>query len=304
MEHATRRLRIGVHTPTQHTGITALVEVWKRVDTLGFDWLSVWDHLQPVDGPGPSVDAVAAHTALAAVTSSVQVGCLVYCVGYHNAASLALAATTIDHVSGGRAVIGLGAGYLEAEYRRFGFGFESPADRVRRLESFLTAMRALLDGESVTRSDGFVDLLDAAIEPRPVQTRLPIWIGGGGERRTLPLTGRLADGWNIPMATAADFERKNRIVTAAAEATGRDPTAIERSVNLGLCFDERDLPTRFGPRWEQLAPAVLTGSDDRILDQLATYADAGATRVMLSLRPPIDIDDIERFAADILPRRP
>lgn len=302
MTRSTTRLRIGVHTPTQHTDIATLIEVWTRVDVLGFDWVSVWDHLQPVDGPGPSVNAVAAHTALAAVTSSVQVGCLVYCVGYHHPASLALAATSIDHISDGRTVIGLGAGYLEAEYRRFGFAFESPGDRVRRLESFVTAIRALLDGESVTRSDGFVQLHDATIEPRPVQSRLPIWIGGGGELRTLPLTGRLADGWNIPMATATDFERKNRIVTEAAVAAGRDPASIERSVNLGLCFDAHDLPARFGPRWEMLAPAVLTGSDDQILERLASYAAAGATRVMLSMRPPIHLDDVERFASDILPR--
>lgn len=304
MARLTRRLRIGVHTPTQHSDIAALIDVWSRVDELGFDWVSVWDHLQPVDGEGPSVDAVAAHTALAAVTSSVQVGCLVYCVGYHNPASLALAATSIDHISNGRAVIGLGAGYLEAEYRRFGFAFEAPGDRVRRLESFVTAIRALLDGETVTRSDGFIELRDAMIGPRPVQSRLPIWIGGGGEQRTLPLAGRLADGWNIAMATASDFERKNRIVTGAAEAAGRDPASIERSVNLGLCFDEQELPARFGPRWEQLAPAVLTGSDDQILERLASYSAAGATRVMLSMRAPIRVDDVERFAADILARLP
>lgn len=276
--------------------------MWKRIDALGFDWISVWDHLQPVDGPGGSVDAVVAHTALAAVTSSVQVGCLVYCAGYHEPASLALAMTSIDHLSGGRVVVGLGAGYLESEYRRFGFAFESPGDRVRRLESFLLAIRGLLDGETVTQTDRFVDLHEAAIEPRPIQTRVPIWIGGGGEQRTLPLAGRLADGWNIPMATTTDFERKNRIVTEAATNAGRDPDTIERSVNLGLCFDERELPERFGPRWEQLAPSVLTGSDDQILDRLASYAAAGATRVMLSLRPPLHLDDVERLAADILPR--
>lgn len=302
MDDSTRGLRIGVHTPTQHTDISTLSTMWKRIDILGFDWISVWDHLQPVDGPGRSVDAVVAHTVLATVTSSVQVGCLVYCAGYHGPGPLALAMTSIDHVSNGRTVVGLGAGYLEAEYQRFGFAFESAGDRVRRLESFLTAIRALLDGETVTLTDGFVDLRDAAIDPRPVQARVPIWIGGGGEKRTLPLAGRLADGWNIPMATSSDFERKNRLVTEAAIDAGRDPDSIERSVNLGLCFDEHELAERFGPRWEQLSPAVLTGSDDRILDRLASYAAAGATRVMLSLRPPLRLDEVERFAADILPR--
>lgn len=295
------KLRIGVHTPTQHTDVLTLVDLWRRADELGFDWISVWDHFQPLDVPGRSLDAVAAHTLLASVTRSAQVGCLVYCASYHNVGSLALAATTIDHVSDGRAVIGLGAGYLEAEYRRFGIRFDPPCDRVKRLESTFVAMRSLLGGENVTCSDEFVTLNDARIDPRPIRSHLPLWIGGGGEQRTLPLAGRLADGWNVPMATADAFERKNAIVTASAIDAGRNPASIVRSVNLGLCFDERELPQRFGPRWEQLAPSILTGSDDHIIDMLSAYAAAGADQVNLSLRPPIDVADLERFAAELLP---
>jgi alkanesulfonate monooxygenase SsuD/methylene tetrahydromethanopterin reductase-like flavin-dependent oxidoreductase (luciferase family) len=294
-------LRIGVHTPPQRTSIADLVTVWRRVDQLGFDWISVWDHLRPVDGEGPNFEAVALHAALATVTERVQVGCLVYCVGYHHAARLAAAATTIDHLSGGRAVIGLGAGYLTAEYETYGFPFEPPGRRVDRLAATFDAVRRLLDGERVTVDDGQVLLREALLEPRPVQARLPIWIGGGGERRTLPLAGRVADGWNIPMATVEDVARKNAVVTAAAEAAGRDPAAIERSVNLGLCWDEADGPTRFGDRWAALRPAVLSGGADRILEQLGAYRAAGVDRVMLSLRPPLVVDELERFAAEILP---
>ncbi len=294
-------LRIGVHTPPQRTTISELLAVWRRVDELGFDWISVWDHLRPVDGPGPNFEAVALHAALATVTRHVQVGCLVYCVGYHPPARLAAAAITIDHLSGGRAVIGLGAGYLAAEYETYGFAFESPGRRVDRLAATFDAVRRLLDGERVSVDDGQVMLRDAVLAPRPVQAHLPLWIGGGGERRTLPLAGRVADGWNIPMATAPDVARKNAIVTAAAEAAGRDPAAIERSVNLGLCWDEADGPGRFGDRWESLRPAVLTGGADRILEQLAAYRAAGVDRVMLSLRPPLVVDELERFASEILP---
>lgn len=200
-------LRVGVHTPTQHADIADLTRIWSRVDELGFDLLSVFDHLHPVDEPGRSIDAVAAHAVIAATTKSVQVGCLVCCVGYRHPASFARAASSIGYISGGRAVVGLG-----------------------------------------------------------------VWTGGGGERRTLPLAGLLTDGWNIPMATVEDFGRKNRIVTDAAIDAGRDPSRIERSVNLGLCFDESRLSERFGTRGKQLSPAILTGSDD-----------------------------VERFARDILP---
>jgi len=297
----TRPLRIGVHTPLHHSTIDTLRAVWTRVDELPFDWISVWDHFRPVDGDGDNFDAVVAHAALAACTSRVQVGCLVYCVGYRTPALLASAATAIDHVSAGRAVIGLGAGYLESEYLAYGYDFEPPPTRVDRLASTFTSVRALLDGERVTRHDQFVHLDDATTRPLPQQRHLPMWIGGGGERRTLPLAGRVADGWNIPMATVADFTRKNDIVTESAERCGRNPGEIERSVNLGLCWNDDDLPERFGPRWEQLRPSILGGSADRVLDQLDAYRRAGADRVMLSLRPPLLLDDIERFASDVLP---
>ncbi len=299
-----KALAIGVHTPTQNAAFAELRDVWSAADRLGYDLITVWDHLQSLDGTGTSFDAVAAHATLASTTRSARVGCLVYSVGYRHPASLALAAITIDHASGGRAVLGLGAGYLQDEYRRFGFDFDPPAERIRRLEACFTAVRDLLDGHTVTRSGPGVELDDARLRPLPVQPRLPMWIGGGGEQRTLPLAGRVADGWNIPMATSDDFARKNEIVSRAAEAAERDPAVIERSVSLGLCFDESLIPERYGPRWEQLAPSILTGSDDRILDMLESYRRAGATQVMLSLRAPLLVEDLERFAADILPVRP
>lgn len=286
------RVRFGVHTPLQHATPTTLAKVWRTADTSGFDWISVWDHFVPVTplpgtnpGDGDNHEAVAMHAALAVATTHARVGCLVYNVAYRSAAVIAKAAATIDHLSAGRAVVGLGAGYLQIEYERFGIPFPSAARRSGQLEESVREVRRLLDD---------------VVQPMTVQTRLPIFVGGGGERRTIPTAATFADGWNVPMATPEDFARKNAILTRCAVDTGRDPACIERTVSLGLCFDERLVPERFGARWQQLAPAILSGSTQRIVDKIATYVDAGAETIILSLRHPYDTDDIERFASDVM----
>lgn len=289
--------RFGIHTPLQHISIEQLVSLWTTADKLGFDWISVWDHFVPVTplaspspdestrGDGDNHEAVAMHAALALATHRARVGCLVYNVSYRPPAVIAKSVVTIDHLSHGRAVVGLGAGYLEHEYRKFGFDFPSTADR-----SALLAWSA----REIRR------LLDEVVRPAPIQARLPIFIGGGGERRTIPTTAVIADGWNLAMPTLTDFSRKNASLTRHSEAVGRDPATIERTVSLGLCFDEESLPVRFGDRWETLRPAILSGSTQQVVDKVAAYVAAGADTIILSLRHPYSTEEIERFAHEVI----
>lgn len=290
--------RYGVNTPLQDVTTDELLAAWRRIDALGFGWISVWDHLQALSG-GPNLEAVSMHAALALVTERARVGCLVYSASYRSPGVLAKAVATIDHLSGGRAVMGLGAGYFAPEHEAFGVELRAPGARVRHLEHVLVAMRGLLDGATVRCCSETVVLRDARADPPPVQSHLPIWVGGGGERRTLPLAGRLADGWNVPMASVEDYRRKAAIVAAAAEAAGRDPADIERSVNVGLCWDEAHIPERYGARWQALRPAILTGSTQQVVDHVAAYRAAGADTVILSLRAPFDLDEVERFATEV-----
>ncbi len=225
------------------------------------------------------------HAALATGTTRARVGCLVYNVGYRSAAVLAKATTTIDHLSHGRAVIGLGAGYLEREYHQFGIPFGTPGQRSDLLETSAREIRHLLDD---------------VVLPRPVQNTLPLWIGGGGEKRTLPLTAHIADGWNIPMASPEAWAQKNATLSRLIERTGRRQSDVERSVSIGICFDEREIPERFGANWSNLAPAVLSGGTQRIVEHVGKYVDAGADTIILSLRPPYRTDEIERFAREIM----
>jgi alkanesulfonate monooxygenase SsuD/methylene tetrahydromethanopterin reductase-like flavin-dependent oxidoreductase (luciferase family) len=293
--------RYGVHTPLQHVGVSELASVWRAADDLGFGWISVWDHLDALTGDTTNLDAVAMHAALALTTRHARVGCLVYSASYRSAGVLATTAATLDHLSGGRAVMGLGAGYHAVEHERYDIELRPPGARVRHLEEVLVAVRALLDGERVDMTGETVTLRGALARPVPVQARLPLWIGGGGERRTIPLAARLADGWNVPMASLDDFARKCEVLRHAAADARRDPSTIEASVNLGLCWDETRIPERFGERWPALRPAILAGSTQQVIDTVAAYRAAGADTVILSLRAPFDTDEIERFATEVAP---
>ncbi len=304
-------LRFGVHTPLQDTSAGAVRALWRRIEATGdqgeggcFDWISVWDHFGSLTGTTANLEAVAMHAALACTTERVRCACLVYSVGYRDPLQLASAIATIDQLSAGRATLGLGAGYLEREYRMTGRALPTPGQRAGHLGETLRAVRSLLDGETVTVEGRHVRLVEASCAPPPAQAHLPIIVGGGGERSTIPLAAEVADGWNVPMATPDDVARKVTILREHELAAGREPGAVETTVSIGLCFDETQLPARFGPRWEALRPAVCTGSTEQAVDLVGRYRDAGVHRVVLSLRAPFDAAvevDLQRFAAEIAP---
>jgi alkanesulfonate monooxygenase SsuD/methylene tetrahydromethanopterin reductase-like flavin-dependent oxidoreductase (luciferase family) len=294
-------MQFGVQTALQNTTPDALRSLWRRIEAAGFGWISIWDHFYAVGGGTSNLEAVTMHAALALETERVRCGGLVYSVGYRDVAVLANAIATIDALSDGRVTVGLGAGYMESEYRAWGVPFPAPPDRLDRLEETTVAMQRLFSGGPVT-FDGVHVHLDAAVcDPPPVQHHIPIWIGGGGEQRTIPMAARLADGWNVPMATIDDFRRKVRVLEHHAEIAGRDPASIERTVGLGLCWDEALLSQRFGERAAALAPSILSGSTEQVIDRVAAYGVAGADWVFLSVRAPFDPDELDRFAADVIP---
>jgi F420-dependent oxidoreductase-like protein len=290
----------GVHTGLQDTTTDELREVWRRVEGLGFDWISIWDHFYGATGrveDSSSLEAVAMHTALALETSRVQCGALVYSIGFRHPAVLAKAVTAIDHLSGGRAAIGLGAGWAEVEYDAYGFEFPTAATRLDQLEEAAGCVRGLLHDEATSFDGQWFVLRDARNEPRPVQARLPIWIGGGGEQRTLRIAARFADGWNIPFVSAQTFARKRDVLHDHCTAVGRDPTEIRCAVNVGLAWTEDSLRQQFGAIADFVRPGVLGGSVDEVVDRVGEFVAAGADQVNIALRAPFDLDAVDRFAA-------
>lgn len=299
MEQA--RTTFGVHTGLQHTTTDELRALWRRIEELGFDWISIWDHFYAADASGYHChEAVAAHAALACTTERVRVGSLVYCAGYRHPAVLANAITTIDHLSGGRADLGLGAGWSVAEYEAYGIPFGSAKERLDRLEDHARVVRALLRQEVSDHDGPHFTLRAARLEPRPVQDALPIWIGGAGEKRTLRIAAELADGWNVPFIPPEELARKRTVLHAHCDAVGRDPAEIRVAVNVGLAWDDDSLRAQFGGIADFVRPGVLSGSDQQVVDRIGEYVAAGADQVNIALRAPFDVDALERLAPLLL----
>lgn len=301
-------MKLGVHTGPQDLSMDELQRLWKRADDAGFHWISVWDHFyaNPLQTrENPCFEGVAAMTALAATTKNVRVGCLVFCSSFRPPGVLAKAAVTIDHLSGGRVELGIGAGWFEEEFRDFGYGFPTLGERMDHLEETLTVVRSLLR-DPVTDFKGRYHQLDGAVcSPKPVNPGLRLWVGGRGPKRTPRLAARYADGFNAPYLGAEEFAGRMETLDRLCEEEGRDPGAIERSVNLAFLMsaDEKAAAERAAEA-EAMRGAlggVLTGTPTQAIEQIAEYERAGAAGLNLAFRPPIDWDAFEAFIEHVLP---
>jgi alkanesulfonate monooxygenase SsuD/methylene tetrahydromethanopterin reductase-like flavin-dependent oxidoreductase (luciferase family) len=240
----------------------------------------------------------------------VRVGCLVFCVGYRNPGVLLKAAVTIDHLSGGRCELGVGAGWNENEFRAFGMPFEPIKDRLDLLEETVVVLRRLLDGERVTFHGKKVQLDDALCEPRPVQQRLRLWIGGQGERRLLRMVARHADGWNVPFLSPELYAMRNATLNDWCEKERRDPRAIVRTCNVGLAIgadearakqQEEKLQLMFGALTDFVRPGHLVGTPAQVRDRIGEYQRAGTEWLILALRAPFDWDGLDLFVREVMP---
>jgi len=290
----------GVHVGLQHTTAAELRGVWRQIEDLGFGWISVWDHFYGATGKpddAACLEAVAMHAALACTTSKVRVGSLVYSIGYRHPAVLAKAITAIDQLSGGRADMGIGAGWAKVEYDAYGIPFPEPKTRLDQLEEGIQCLRGLLHDDVTTFEGQHFNLTEARNEPRPMQAKLPIWIGGGGEKRTLKIAAKYSDGWNVPFIAPDAFEHKNAVLDEHCAAVGRDPKEIKRAINVGLAYTEESLQQQFGAISDFVRPGVLTGSHDEIMDRIGQYVAAGADQVNIALRAPFNLEAAERFSS-------
>ncbi|GIX48763.1 MAG: LLM class F420-dependent oxidoreductase [Candidatus Tectimicrobiota bacterium] len=307
------QLRFGVHTGQQNCSLDELRRLWRYLDGAGFDWISVWDHFYespPVDGSGDAFEAVSALTLLATETRQVRVGCLVFCMGYRHPAVLAKALVTIDHASHGRLEVGLGAGWHEPEYRGYGIPFPPIKERLDLLEEGIQVIRALLNNERSTFRGKYFSLHDAACNPKPVQRPLPLWIGGNGEKRTLRLAARYADGWNGPYISPETFRHKCQVLDRWCEAEGRDPATLVRTVNVGFYMAtdaakaralRRTLEAQWGSAFATRAEGFLMGTVQETIDRLGAYREAGAARVNIALRAPFDWEALQAYVEEVMP---
>ena len=214
-------------------------EILRRVrfgEDAGFDGAWVFDHFKPLygDSNGPCMEGWTILAALAASTERIRLGTLVTGVTYRHPSILAAEAVSVDQISGGRLEIAIGAAWFEGEHRELGIPFPPARERTDRLEEAVQVMRLLMTKDGASFVGRHYRLEGASYHPRPVQQpHPPIWIGGGGERRTIPIAGRYADAWH-GFGSIEDLERKAAVLDRAAEVAGRDPASIIRASSLSL----------------------------------------------------------------------
>jgi F420-dependent oxidoreductase-like protein len=309
------KILFGVHTGPQNCSLNDLRQVWHIADESGFHWISIWDHFYPAmivpsDAEGTCFEAVSIMTALAAETKRARVGSLVYCMAYRHPAVLANAMVTVDHVSGGRMELGLGAGWSQIEFDAYGIPFLPIKDRLDQLEEGLHIIRSLLTQETTTFHGKHYRVTDARCEPKPLQKRPRIWLGGMGEKRLLRMVARYADGWNVPFIGPDIFAHKNRVLTQWCEKERRNPSEVTRTVNLGLAVGRTEadaarkrqgLQAQFGAALSFLEPGMLIGTPQEVIDRIGEYVTGGAEWIIVALRAPFDVEGLHVFIDEVMP---
>ncbi len=229
-------LDIAQHQLTWHE----IVRRARLAEDSGLDGVWVFDHFKALyaDPMGPSLEAWTLLAGLARETGAIRLGTLVTGMTHRHPSVLAAEVVTVDHLSNGRVECAVGAAWNEQEHRELGIGFPPAAERLDRLEEGVQAMKRLFTEDHVTFEGRTIQLRDATYHPRPVQLpHPPIWIGGTGRRRTLPIAGREADVWHGWADDAAEYREIRDIVDRAAEEVGRDPASILRASSLSISED-------------------------------------------------------------------
>lgn len=306
-------LQLGVHVGQQNMTMDEMRALWRKLDSAKVDWISAWDHFYEAPPAGGTLDHFEAMTtlgALAAETSHARLGCLVFYVGYRNPASIAKAATTLDHISGGRFELGLGAGWHEQEARAFGYDFPSVGKRLDMLEEATIIIKGLLTHDRTSYQGKHFKVEDASNLPMPVQDKLPIWIGGLGEKKTLKIVAKHADGWNAAYTSVKNFARLNGVLNNWCEKQDRDPAELRRSVNLAfnLVMDEKQLEKErenlrrdWGPVASRIEEGALLCTPDQAVDRILKYAEAGADQVNVALRAPFHAEALDAYLEEVIP---
>ena len=305
-------LTLGVHVGQQNMTMDEMRALWQKLDAR-VDWISAWDHFYEAPPAGGTVDHFEAMTtlgALAADTKHARLGCLVFYVGYRNPASIAKAAATLDHISGGRFELGLGAGWHEQEARAYGYDFPPVGKRLDMLDEATTIIRGMLTSERTSFEGKYFSADNASNQPMPVQSRMPIWIGGLGEQKTLRLVAKHADVWNAAYTSPEEFARLNGVLNDWCDKAGRDPATVKRSINLtfNMALTDAEVDTQreklreaWGPAAKRVEGGALLCTPAQAIERLRVYEAVGAEHINIALRAPWNEEALDAYLDEVIP---
>jgi F420-dependent oxidoreductase-like protein len=304
-------LKLGVNSWNQYSDWQGFLQAQQRADRLGFDSIWTWDHVYPIQGDhtGPMLEAYTAMSAVAATTNRASIGLMVGANTFRNPALVAKMVTTLDHISGGRAYLGIGAAWFETEHTAFGLEYgDGPPERLRWLSEALPIMRGMLHGELPTAEGRHYHAKDVINNPAPVQKRLPILIGGSGPNVTLRLVAKYGDACNIG-GSAESIIEKDAILVRHCEEIGRDEKEIERTAGMGVAVirDSREEARRvFNSLWEHNGHAKPwedqpVGTVEDVIAHLEPYLNTGYRHLIFSSPSPYDEETITRIAKEVRP---
>ena len=282
-----------------------IAQIAVAAEESGFDSVWVMDHFYQIAMVGPSTDPMLeAYTllgAIAARTNRARLGAMVTGVTYRNPALLAKAATTLDVISSGRAILGIGAAWNDEEHAGYGFAFPPVGERMARLEEALQICRAMFTQEAPSFAGRFYHVTRALNRPRPVQPGgIPILVGGSGERQTLRLVAAYADACNI-FGDVPTVRHKLEVLDRHCEAVGRDPAEITRTRLGGLVIAEtgaeaerkgRQMAEARGMDPARYREYVVAGDPDAVCEQVAAYLDAGLDGMVFNMHDAEDLDPV------------
>jgi len=306
-------MRFGVFTSLTGQTWSGVLDLWRHIESTGWDIACVTDHFMPNtrDREGPVLESWSTLSALAALIPRIQAGTIVLGNTYRHPAVVAKMAAQVDIISGGRLLLGLGAGWQRNEHEAYGIPFYTMRERLERLDETCQVIRSLWTEHRSTFNGRFYQLSEAPLDPKPLQKPHPeLMIGGGGERVTLRIVAKHADHWNVwggPQVLA----RKSVILEEHCSRVGRDSKTIARSVNMVLMITDKKsdvddlaqmISKRMGSHPDDALDTCLAGTVQQIQDKLHELRFAGATTLFIpTMFRPIDQlrRDMDSFIAEI-----
>lgn len=299
--------------PQQGASYSQLLAVARTAEAAGFDAFFRSDHFQKMGShvsglPGPS-DAWITLAGLARETSTIRLGTLVNSATFRNPGVLAVSVANVDDMSGGRVELGLGAGWYLDEHRSYAVPFPPLGERFAILEEQLSVITGLWStpvGETFSFSGHHYEVTNSPAIPKPVQSPVPVIVGGGGKKKTPKLAARFASEFNLPFAPQEVFVAQRERVIEACRDIGRDPSTMTWSSAQVACIGKNDTEiarraAAIGREVDELRTNGLCGTPAEVVEKLLSWATAGADRVYLQILDLDDVDHVAYIGEEVLP---